>query len=400
MIELIAQLYQHLHLSVMDSLIAAEASMLLVLFVLSLSLNWVFKRYIAYWVRSLSSRSPSRKLALLRKHNAFERLSQLGPALLIYALLLNGALATPSAPWTQTFSHVFETVLIVYMLAIGLRFLLTFADVTQEYLRELPYFARHPLRSYVQIVKVILWLCALVLFASVILNQSPWGFFTGLGALSAVLLLVFKDTIVGFVANVQVAAYDIVREGDWIAIPSYNAEGTVLEVLTHTVKIKNADNSIVSVPSYALVSTGIQNSRPMSEAGVRRIKRAISIDMETICFCSEALLTELSQLKQLKAYIADKTAKKEPLTNIGLFREYIERYLREHPCIHQEMPFLIRQLEPSEKGLPIEIYVFTKGADWIYYEGVQSDLFDHFLAILPRFHLRAFQLMSGHFESR
>jgi miniconductance mechanosensitive channel len=223
-----------------------------------------------------------------------------------------------------------------------------------------------------------------------------------------VLLLVFKDTILGLVASVQLSANNMIRIGDWIEMPSRKADGTVLEITLNTVKVQNWDKTIATIPTYAMVSESFTNWRGMEESGGRRIKRSVNIDMSSVKFCSPEMIEKFKKIHRLKKYISEKMEELElfnkenqiddsvlvngrRLTNLGVFRKYVEEYLRHHPKIHQDMTFLVRHLQPSEKGIPIEIYVFSNDQAWANFEGIQADLFDHILAILPEFELRVFQ---------
>ncbi|MFW5886783.1 MAG: mechanosensitive ion channel family protein, partial [Bacteroidota bacterium] len=236
--------------------------------------------------------------------------------------------------------------------------------------------------------------------------------FAGMGALAAVLMLVFKDSILGLVAGIQISAYDMVRIGDWIEMPSHNADGDVIDISLNTVKVQNWDKTITTIPTYALVSESFYNWRGMQEAGGRRIKRNISIDMKSVKFCTKEMLEKFKKIQYLKSYIEDKEKellefnKKNNvdeyilvngrrLTNIGVFRKYLEAYLRNHPHIHKNMTFLVRHLQPTDRGIPVEIYVFANDTVWANYEGIQADIFDHVLAVIPEFGLRVFQSPSG-----
>jgi len=229
--------------------------------------------------------------------------------------------------------------------------------------------------------------------------------------MTTVLMVVFKDAILGFVAGIQLSANKMVAPGDWIEMPKYGADGDVLEVALTTVKVQNFDKTITTVPTYALISESFKNWRGMSESGGRRIKRAITIDMSSIRFCDDAMLVRLSQIHYMADYLEEKRREFEAwsaehegepatalhprrLTNIGTFRAYIVAYLRHHPKIHKQLTFLVRQLAPTDHGLPIEIYVFSTDQNWINYEGIQSDIFDHLLAVVPQFDLRVYQRLS------
>jgi miniconductance mechanosensitive channel len=257
----------------------------------------------------------------------------------------------------------------------------------------------------------VLAVLTVVLIISRLLDKSPWALLSGIGALTAVIMLVFKDSILGFVASVQLTTNDMVRRGDWIEMPKYGADGDVIEVSLNTVKVQNWDKTISTIPTYQLMQDTFKNWRGMSESGGRRIKRALYIDMNSIAFCDEEMLRRFEKIELLKDYLHEKrhevAATNEGigdpdmptnlrrLTNVGTFRAYVVAYLRAHPKIHKDMTFLVRQLPPNDTGLPIEIYVFSNDQDWARYEAIQADLFDHFLAVLPEFGLRVFQLPSG-----
>lgn len=272
-----------------------------------------------------------------------------------------------------------------------------------------------PIRGFVQAIKLVGFLVCLILTLSQLADRSPLYFLSGLGALTAILLLIFKDSILGLVAGVQITTMDLVRKGDWIEMSKHGADGEVIDVSLTTVRVQNWDKTITSIPAYELVSSSFRNWRGMSESGGRRIKRAISVDISTIRFVEQELLTHLKGIRLLRPYLEQKAREIEEhnraqvsseeinvlangrrLTNIGTFRAYCIAYLRNHPGISQEMTFLVRQLAPTGEGLPLEIYVFVNDTRWAVYEGIQADIFDHLLAVLPEFGLRAFQMPTGH----
>ncbi len=251
-----------------------------------------------------------------------------------------------------------------------------------------------------------------VFVLSIVLQKSPLVFLTGMGAMTAILLLVFKDAILGLVAGIQLMANDMVRPGDWIEMPKYGADGDVIDVSLTTLKVRNWDKTITTVPTYALISDSFKNWRGMEDSGGRRIKRSISIDLDSIRHCDDEMLDRFEKIDRIRDYVLETRARiaeanrdatidaalpvnGRQMTNIGTFRKYMEAYLREIPEVHPEMTFLVRQLQPTERGLPIEIYVFSKDQRWVQYEAIQADIFDHFFASLPYFDLRAFQLPSG-----
>lgn len=270
-----------------------------------------------------------------------------------------------------------------------------------------------PIRGYIDATKIITYVLGAIFILAILTNRSPWGLISILGGLTAVTLLVFKDTILGFIASIQLSGTDMVRIGDWIEMPSHGADGDVIDVSIHTVRVQNWDKTISTIPTYALVSNAFKNWRGMSESGGRRIKRAINVDMNSIRFVSDAELENLSKITLITDYIKTKQQdiekynqqhKVDPSvivngrrqTNVGIFRAYVVAYLRNHPMINQDMTFLVRHLSPTEHGLPIEIYVFSQDKVWANYEAIQADIFDHLLAALPVFDLRIFQTPSGY----
>jgi miniconductance mechanosensitive channel len=272
---------------------------------------------------------------------------------------------------------------------------------------------RLPLRVLVQAGRVILWTAGGILILAALMSRSPLVFFSGLGAMTAVVLLIFKDSILGLVAGFQIAGNDLVREGDWIEMPKYGADGDVIAVALTSVKVQNWDKTITTIPTYALVSDSFKNWRGMKESGGRRIKRAVNIDMSSIRFCDEEMLERFSRIQVLQDYLEKKKRELKEwnekhgidesvlvngrrMTNIGVFRAYLQGYLKRHPQVHQEsLISMVRQLEPGPTGLPLEIYAFSREQAWPVYEGIQADIFDHVLAVIPEFDLRVFQEPTG-----
>ena len=265
---------------------------------------------------------------------------------------------------------------------------------------------------FVQVLKLGLYFVTGILLLSLLLQKTPLYFLSGLGALTAVLMFVFKDVLMGFVAGIQLIANKMVAPKDWIEMPKYGADGDVLEITLTTVKVQNFDNTITTIPTYALINESFKNWRNMNLSGGRRIKRYVNIDLGSIKFCSSEMLEQFKRIQLISQYIQNrqeeilvynkkhqvdesKLVNGRRLTNIGVFRSYVEAYLRRHPMIHKDMTFLIRQLSPSENGLPIEIYVFCKDTNWNAYEAIQADIFDHILAVVSEFDLRVFQEPSG-----
>lgn len=251
---------------------------------------------------------------------------------------------------------------------------------------------RAPISLHTQILKVFIVICSTIIVFSNILDISPATFLTSLGAAAALLTFVFKDTVLGMLASLQLTFQDIIRIGDWITVPQYNIDGDVESVTITVTKIRNFDKTISTVPTAALMSTGIKNWRGMLEAGGRRIKRAIHIDINTIKFCDKKMLNYLKKIPLLANMEAEPGSYDRP-TNIGLFRRYINEYLKRNELIHnRNFTLLVRELDPTPTGLPIELYIFTKETNWSKYEDIQADIFDHLLSILPEFGLKTYQI--------
>jgi len=270
-----------------------------------------------------------------------------------------------------------------------------------------------PINATMQLIKLVVYIVAAILSISYVLDKSPIYLLSGLGALTAVLFLIFQDTIKGLVASVQISANRMVAPGDWIEMPKYGADGDVVEIGLNTVKVQNWDHTVTTIPTYALVSESFKNWRGMTAMGGRRIKRSIIIDLNSIHFCTNDELADLANIALLKEYVATKKSEvlesnkqkgidendqrnARNLTNIGTFRAYIDIYLHQHPKVHQQMTCMVRQLPSTSTGLPIELYLFTNDTVWVNYEKIQADIFDHLFAMAQHFNLRVFQEPSGY----
>lgn len=343
---------------------------------------------------------------ILLESKVFNKLSHFAPALVIW-LMAGWALSLYPA-WLDFVRELTY----LYMIIVGTMFLFSFTDAWHKIYNTLPVSEHKHIKGYVQVVKIIVGFIAVLIIISVVFDKRISTLVAGLGAMAAVLILVFKDTILGLVASVQLSSNKMVSVGDWVTIPSKGADGTVIDISLNTVKVQNFDKTIITVPTYALVQDSFQNWAGMEDSGGRRIKRAINIDMKTVAFLTDEQRTRLMKIQILKEYIVNKQKELEKynsengvdnsvlvngrrLTNLGTFRAYVEAYLRKHPKIHNDMTFLVRQLKPSEGGLPIEIYVFANDQEWAHYEAIQADIFDHLLAVIPEFGLQVFQNPSG-----
>jgi miniconductance mechanosensitive channel len=379
------------------------------------AMSWIIdfftKRYLVDRVRSLISRVKPSWVQILLDNKLVQRVSHFAPGLFLY---FTSPFLKSFGPQGVQIAQVLHVVVSLYLLGTFTLVLNTLLNIGTRIYETYEIAIRNPIRSYVQVIKIILYVVSIVVGISLVLDKSPMLFFTGLGAATAVIMLVFKDTILGFVASVQLTSYDMVRMGDWISVPSFNADGDVEEISLSTVKIRNFDKTISTIPTASLLTHGVKNWRGMKEAGGRRIKRSIHIDMNTITFCTPEIMKEISKIDILSPFLKDREQEIEShnrahvknespqvngraLTNVGLYRYYINEYLRNNQHIHQTgFTFLIRQLQPTQTGLPIEIYVFTKDTNWVNHEHVQADIFDHLFASLPLFQLRAFQNDTGH----
>ena len=302
---------------------------------------------------------------------------------------------------------IHSLIVLIIILAIG-----TFLTAFNELHERSGKFKDRPIKGYVQVVKIVIYIAGAIVIVGVLLNQSPWGLLGGLGALTAVILLIFRDTILSFVASIQISSYDLVKVGDWIEVPKFGADGDVIDISLNVIKVQNFDKTITIIPTYKLIEDSFKNWRGMTLSGGRRIKRAVYIDQSSIKFCTEDMLTRFEKFYLIKDYIKQKKQEVKKyneekgidnsvivngrrLTNVGTFRAYLKAYLIQREDINKDLTFLIRQLPTGPEGLPIEIYVFANTTAWVEYEDIQSDIFDHILAVLPQFELKIFQNPTG-----
>ncbi len=372
----------------------------------ALILNFLAKQLIKRMVNPLIRRSRTEWDDVLLEHKVFVRLSHLAPAILI------NWLAPVIFAGREGYILALGMAVNIYLVVIFIGVVCALLNAAVDFYKRSDKARRIPLKGFVQGIKLVLYLIGLILILSIAFDKSPLYFFSGLGALTAVLLLVFKDAILGMVAGIEISVNNLVKVGDWVEMPKYQADGDVVDVTLTMVKVQNWDKTITNIPSYALISNSFKNWRGMSESGGRRIKRSLHVDMNSIGFVDNELLDRFRRYELLRPYLDEKvkevdTYNKEKkadlsemingrrITNIGTFRAYCVAYLRSRPDIHKDRTFLIRQLEPTSQGLPLEIYVFCKDIRWVYYEGIQSDIFDHLLAVIPQFDLKVYQRPSG-----
>jgi len=382
-------------------------STIILLLLLAYITYWVTKRFMARLIEMVFKRSKNTWDDALVQHGFVRRLSYLMPIIVIY---LSADFMLPQQTLAPEF---FKRFAMVFFVLAGVWMLDSILLATRDIYSKSDMASRRPIRGYLDAVKIIAYIMAGIFIISILTDKSPWGVLSILGGFTVVLMLVFKDTILGFVASIQLSGNDMIRIGDWIEMPKYGADGDVIEVSINTVKVRNWDKTITTIPTYGLVSDAFKNWRGMSESGGRRIKRALHIDMSSIKFCTDEMLERFNKFDFIKNYIAGKQEEiieynKEHQTdtsqlingrrqtNIGVFRAYTIAYLKNHPKIHQNMTFLVRHLEPTQNGLPVQIYVFSNDQAWANYEAIQADIFDHLLAALPEFGLRVFQNPTGY----
>ncbi|MCY3762677.1 MAG: mechanosensitive ion channel [Gemmatimonadetes bacterium] len=322
------------------------------------------------------------------------------------AVLFYGAEIIPGPP--ELTRQIMVAVLGVLGLLIGGSLLSAF-DLAYG---RLPVADKVPIRSYVQITRIALYVVGSLVVVALTMGRSPLGLLGGIGAMTAVVLLIFRDTILSLVASIQIHSQNLVDEGDWIEAPTFGADGDVIDISLHTIQVQNWDKTITTIPTPKLIDASFKNWRGMKESGGRRIKRSLYIDMQTIRICSDEMLERYGKFELIREYLRERRREVAEyndstrvdtsqlingrrLTNVGTFRAYVTAYLRNHPRIRQDLTFLVRQLQPGDAGLPIEIYVFTNDTVWANYEAIQADIFDHLIAVVPQFDLRVFQQPAG-----
>jgi len=366
----------------------------------------IAKRILVRTVRAFARRSRFSWDDALVAHNVFGRLAQVVPALIVFV----GVPFVPGLPEGGT--QVLRNVAMGYMVLMLTLALTAMLSAASTIYAASPVAKGRPLKGFVQLVQIVVWILGGVLIIATVLDRSPLLLLSGFGAMTAILLLVFKDTILSLVASVQLTAQDMVRVGDWIEMPQFGADGDVIDVQLHTVKVQNWDKTITTIPTHRLITDSFKNWRGMSQSGARRIKRAIFIDVSSIRFQTQDEVDHFTRFALLRDYVKNKEQEladynaglatevdaevnRRRLTNVGTFRAYAYDYLKNHPRIDNDMTLIVRQLAPGPEGLPLEIYCFTNTTAWAAYEDIQSDIFDHLLAIVPEFGLRLYQKPAG-----
>ncbi len=389
--------------SYLDNLI-----ILLLIVAVAVAIDYLCRYIVLDMFKRLARRTRNQWDDLIVDRKIINKLMHIIPAVLIYILL---PLAFPHEEGPKIFIAL-QRFCLVYIIAVSLRFINASLNLLHEVYNRKERFRNKPLKGFVQIIQVTVFFIGIILIVSILINKSPVSLLAGLGASAAILMLVFKDTILGFVAGIQLSANDMLRPGDWITMEKYGANGTVIEVTLNAVKVKNFDNTITTIPPYALVTDAFQNWRGMSESAGRRIKRSIEIDMNSVRFCTPQMLEKFRHISLIREYIDEKEEELRRYneahhidesvwvngrrqTNLGVFRAYLQRYLLSLPEVNKDLTCMVRHLQPTPTGIPIELYFFSSVKDWVPYEGIQADVFDHLLAVVPEFGLNVFQNVSG-----
>lgn len=366
----------------------------------------ILKYIVLKIIKAFAKKTASQWDDILVENRFFQRIILLIPAMIIYKI------GPDLVQDISGLSRLVQVLLQVYIVFILTSIINAFLNSTHDIYQQYDISKVKPIKGYIQVVKIIIYIIVGVLILSILIGTSPWPILTGMGAISAILLLIFKDSILGLVGSVQLSALDMVRPGDWIEMPKYDADGSVIDMNLTTVKVRNWDMSITTIPTYALISESFRNWRGMTESGGRRIKRSILVNMNSVKFCTPEMLERFRKIHLIKDYIDNK--EEELLeyntvnnidstvivngrrqTNIGVFRAYLKEYLMNHPLLNKDMTLMVRQLHPNEKGVPMEIYVFSADRAWVNYEQLQSDIFDHILASVSQFDLEIFQVPAG-----
>ncbi|QHG91220.1 mechanosensitive ion channel family protein [Sulfurimonas sp. CVO] len=364
---------------------------------ISIIAYFISKKYIIKIIHKLIFKTKSELDNTFIKTGFFEQLAHLVPPVVILYF---------SQFYPQNISSSVSQIIKFWIAVVIIKTIDKFLSTTLEIYNTLEISKDKPIKGYIQLLKMIVYILGFIIAVCVLVGISPWGVLSGVGAFTAVLMFIFKDTILSLVASVQIVANDLFRVGDWIEAENFGADGEVIDIALHSVKVQNWDKTIVTIPTYKFMESSFKNWRGMEKSGGRRIKRSLFIDVNSIKFCNTELLEKLDKIEILKEYLKEKqkvvdttneiTLNKRKLTNIGTFREYIKRYLENNPNIDSKnFTFIIRQLQPTSKGVPLEVYAFSNKNKWAEYEAVQSDIFDHLLVALKEFDLRLYQEPSG-----
>lgn len=401
---LLNQFFKELNFLEMYAKLSAILVTILAIILVAMIVHQITKWIVVKVIHRLVEKSKTDWDDYLLKHKVFQSLSHLASAMVFYY--------SCNFSDIEHITRLMTSITNIYFVIIFVKVISGTLKAASDIYNTTPYAANRPIKGYIQLAMTLVYFVAGLFIIAFLFNQQPYKLVAGLGAFAAVLLLVFKDPILGLVASIQLSANNMLKPGDWIEVPKHNANGTVIDISLTTVKVQNGDKTISTIPTYSLVTDSFLNWSGMEESEGRRIKRFINIDMKSVRFCDQEMLDKFQKIKLIENYILEKEKeineynKKLGIddnhipngrrqTNLGVFRKYLEEYLKCNPYIHNDMTFLVRYLQPTESGIPIEIYVFSKEKQLSDYENIQADIFDHILAIVPEFELRVFQAPSG-----
>ncbi|MUI56069.1 mechanosensitive ion channel family protein [Aliivibrio fischeri] len=390
-----------------DELYGVELAIVVTVIVISVSIGYLITRYvIVKIVNNILHKTNESLFLYLSTHKVGQKLTVLVP-IIVFDLLFPFALG-----YNTQLAHITDKLLSILIVTIFTSMLFSLLDALNDMATSKDVTRRVPIKSLVQLIKLFAFIICIILCLAIFIEESPVIFLSGLGVATGFVMLAFKDTILGFVAGMQLSLNRMVGLNEWIEMDEYKANGTVEEISLTTVKIRNFDNTVSMLPAYALVQNAFVNWQGMSDSGGRRIKRAVNIDVNSIRFMTDDEVESLKSIRILREYLFEKSSEinmfneevddiphvcnVRQMTNVGIFRAYLTAYLRTHRNIHSHMLSMVRQLEPTQEGLPLQIYAFTNNPSWAFYESVQADIFDHIYAIMPWFNLRPYQALSGH----
>lgn len=384
-----------------------------IILLLALFVNFLVKRIVVKFIYKIAKKTSVKYDDIILKKKVILYVTHLIPAAIIHLLMY--LVFDEKVDYPFDYQHILaivDNMIILYVYIILWLVLFALINTFHEIYKASSIAQRVDIKGFLQLIKVIISIFLVILIVSVIVDKKPGAILAAFGAVAVALVFVFKDTLLGFVAGVQITANNMLKPGDWISMPDMNTDGTVLEIGLTTCKIQNWDKTISTIPTHTLVTKSFANWRGMEESGGRRIKRSFFIDVSTIKFCDTEMITKFKNFHLLKKYIeskeieikeynaehgskSDNTVNSRRITNIGTFRKYIEHYLKEHPKLNKNLTLIVRQLQVTPNGLPLEIYVFSSDQRWAFYEGIQSDIFDHIFAIIPEFDLKLYQSPTG-----
>ncbi|MGI6585091.1 MAG: mechanosensitive ion channel family protein [Lutisporaceae bacterium] len=357
--------------------------------IFSIVINLIVKKFFLKAVKTYAAKSPQNWDDILLKNKFFDQLVSIVPGFVIYGF----------APVFHEYQDWIQRIASAYIVIVVLFAVHKLLNAVDEIYRSSREERTRPIKGFLQVIEIIALIIGIILIISFLIDRSPWIMLSGIGAATAIGSLVFKDSILGFVAGIQLTANNMVKLGDWIEVPKYGADGDVIDITLHTVKVQNWNKSISMIPTYALISDSFKNWTGMQEFGGRRIKREINIDLTSIKFCTEEMLEKFKKFPYLQEFLNsynNEHVNEKQLTNIDVFRAYLVEYLKNHPKLNNKMTQMVRQRQPTEFGLPLEIYVFSDGTRWADYEVIQSEIFSYVIAIIPEFDLRIYQNPSGY----